>query len=439
MNYLIDTPPPTISGNLHIGHIFSYTQGDIIAQYQKYCGKNLIYPFCFDNNGIPTGKLASKRGIRGTQNIIYFSIDKSKEYQETFIESGIQFSDHSYYTFSPTSIEIAYKAFELLKSKGIAYKAETEFLWCPKQKCSISQSELNDEGKIERSGEFPEIKKGWGWFINLKDHIQSIKDNINRIDWKPEKYKQRALDWCDGLKWDWSISRERHFGIPIPGEDTMTFDTWFISSLTPQLAYSSYNGKSELECPIFDMRFQSHDIIRTWAFYTIAMSYFINQQIPWKTLMITGHTLDGDGDKFSKSSGNATPSKPLIDRYGKSGIRYWSGSSTLGTDIKIDEERMKMGWRIENKLKNAKRFIQMQIDNNWIGEDESLIQEYLIHKQSILDNFENFEIDKSLNEIYEFFWDKFCGEWIESSKKSPTSLTLKFIIEDFEPIINIIL
>lgn len=53
MKYLIDTPPPTISGNsLHIGHMFSYTGGDIIAQYQKYKGNELIYPFCFDNTNI---------------------------------------------------------------------------------------------------------------------------------------------------------------------------------------------------------------------------------------------------------------------------------------------------------------------------------------------------------------------------------------------------
>lgn len=109
-NYLIDTPPPTISGNLHIGHIFSYTQGDIMARYQKYLGKDLIYPFCFDNNGIPTGKLASNKGIKGTQNIIEFSITKSKDYLETFNLSGINFGTQSYYTYDNNAIDISYKA-----------------------------------------------------------------------------------------------------------------------------------------------------------------------------------------------------------------------------------------------------------------------------------------------------------------------------------------
>lgn len=434
--FLIDTPPPTISGNLHIGHIFSYTQGDIIAQYQKYIGKDLIYPFCFDNNGIPTGKLASNKGIKGTQNIINFSIEKSKDYKKTFTDCGIKFSEHEYNTYDSISIEIAYKAFEILKSKGIAYKTKTDYLWSEILKTSISQSELDDNGFIERTGETPIIKSGEGWFINLKDYLPQIRNQINKIDWKPLKLKKRIEDWCDNIKWDWSISRERNFGIPIPGEDNMTFDTWFISSLSPQLAWSSNIGKADMNCPIFDMRFQSHDIIRTWAFYTIAMSYYINNQIPWKTIMITGHTLDGNGDKFSKSSGNATPINPLLNKYGIEGIRYWATSNTLGTDTKIDEEKMKMGWKILNKIKNADKFIDMQIHNNWIGEKSEYYSIWLENKNLILDSLEFYEIDKASELLYDFFWNKFCSTWIEESKKDSISLTLKRILDEIKPIIN---
>lgn len=438
--FLIDTPPPTISGNagLHIGHIFSYTQGDLIAQYQKYRGKELIYPFCFDNNGIPTGKLASNKGIKGTQNIIDFSIERSKDYKKIFDSSGIKFASQLYHTYSDLSIDICYKSFEILKSKGIAYKSNTEYLWSEKLKTSISQSELDDNGIIERTGELPIIKKGEGWFINLKDHLPQIKKMIDQIDCRPFKFKKRIYDWCDGIEWDWSISRERNFGIPIPGEESFTFDTWFISSLTPQIAWSSHKGYNDmLNCPIFDMRFQSHDIIRTWAFYTIAMSYFINNQIPWKTLMITGHTLDGNGDKYSKSSGNATSPGPLIDKYGSYGIRYWSLSNTIGTDTKIDEEKMKMGWKILNKLKNADKFISMQIDNNWIGKKEEYHIQWIQSKSMIFEYLDNYEIDKACDLIYQFFWDTFCSKWIEESKRESISLTLKDILNDIKPIIEL--
>lgn len=430
--FLIDTPPPTISGSLHIGHIFSYTQADIIARYQMYKGYELIYPFCFDNNGIPTAKLASKNKII-RENIIDFSITKGQEYKNSFLNSGIEFSNNSYHTYDNSAINIAYKAFDKLKDKGIIYKSECEYLYCTTTKTSISQSELDDDGKIERTGLLPEIKRGIGWFIDIKNHITSIKEMGNKIDWIPFKYKKRFDDWCDNIKYDWSISRERNFGIPIPNEESMTFDTWFISSLSPQLAYNSYSKEEGLEIPIFDMRYQSHDIIRTWAFYTIAMSYFLNEQIPWSKIIITGHALDGKGNKFSKSSGNATPPEPIIKQFGINGIRYWASSSTMGTDLKLDPNRFKMGYRILNKLKNAKIFLGEE--NN--GESNDLLNEWYQEKNMILSYLDNYELDKALDSLYKYFWNKYCDIHIEYCKKDPIYSTLKTIMIDMEPIFYI--
>ena len=58
--YSIDTPPPTVSGNIHIGHIFSYTQTEMIARYKRLSGYNVFYPFGFDDNGLPSERLVEK-------------------------------------------------------------------------------------------------------------------------------------------------------------------------------------------------------------------------------------------------------------------------------------------------------------------------------------------------------------------------------------------
>jgi len=58
--YSIDTPPPTVSGKIHIGHIFSYTQAEIIARFKRMSGFNVFYPMGYDNNGIPTEQLVEK-------------------------------------------------------------------------------------------------------------------------------------------------------------------------------------------------------------------------------------------------------------------------------------------------------------------------------------------------------------------------------------------
>jgi valyl-tRNA synthetase len=427
--YLIDTPPPTISGDLHIGHIFSYTQADIIAEYHRYLGKELLYPFCFDNNGIPTGKLASKQGIRDPKQIFEFSLLKGEEYRETLRKCGVSFSADFYNTASESTKALAYEAFEILKSRGIAYKAEAEYLYCTTTKTSVSQSELDESGKIERTGLFPEKRTGWGWFIRTRESAQEIKKIGCTIDWKPLKHRKRFEDWCDNIEYDWSISRERHYGIPIPGEEGMTFDTWFISSLTPQLAF----GK--LDCPIFDMRYQSHDIIRTWAFYTIAMSHFLNGQIPWRTLMITGHALDGKGDKFAKSQGNATRPDPLLQQFGIDGIRHWASSYSLGNDVKLDQIKMKMGFRITNKFMNAERFLDMRPEKH--GESSILFEEWSHKKAETLEHLENFDIEKALDTLYTYFWHTLCDKHIETCKKEDISDTLRRILAEMKPIFSI--
>ena len=58
--FSIDTPPPTVSGKVHLGHAFSYPQQDFIARYKRMCGYNVYYPFGFDDNGLPTERYTEK-------------------------------------------------------------------------------------------------------------------------------------------------------------------------------------------------------------------------------------------------------------------------------------------------------------------------------------------------------------------------------------------
>lgn len=66
LDYVIDTPPPTVSGTLHVGHVYSYTQADIMARYFRMSGRNVLYPIGWDNNGLPTERLVEKvKKVRG--------------------------------------------------------------------------------------------------------------------------------------------------------------------------------------------------------------------------------------------------------------------------------------------------------------------------------------------------------------------------------------
>src|SRR5487761_2076266 len=70
--YSIDTPPPTVSGSLHIGHVFSYTHADLIARYQRMTGKKVFYPMGWDDNGLPTERRVENYfGVRCDPSLPY--------------------------------------------------------------------------------------------------------------------------------------------------------------------------------------------------------------------------------------------------------------------------------------------------------------------------------------------------------------------------------
>lgn len=430
--FIIDVPPPTISGDLHIGHIFSYTQADLIKRYQEYKGNSVIYPFCFDNNGLSTLKLAQKKK---RIDVIDFSIEKSIEYFNTFQECGI-FLDNSngYHTISTKTIDIVNDAFFLLLERGIIYKAYGEYLWSEKLHTSISQSELDENGLIEKTGETPLIREGDSYFVKSMEFKDELKKMADKINWYPIYAKTRLLNWIDEIKYDWNISRNRIYGVPIPNEDGLVFDTWFISALTPQLSYG------DLDCPQSSLRFQGHDIIRSWAYYTMIMWRHLNdtENSPWKDIMVTGHVLDGSGNKFAKSNGNATGPKEILNRFGIHGIRWWAASCSIGNDVRIDQEKMKMGWRINNKFENAKKFIKLQLNDGLDGFDESIEKEAISIKQEIERDFENYNLPEASNKIYYLMWNLLCDKWIEESKKKPITCSLQKVVEIIDPLFKII-
>ena len=119
--YSIDTPPPTVSGKIHIGHIFSYSQTEMIARYKRLRGYNIFYPFGFDDNGLPSERLVEKEqdkkasviGREAFSKLCYKTTDKyEKEFQELFSKMGVSTDwNICYKTVSPSTIKISQNSF----------------------------------------------------------------------------------------------------------------------------------------------------------------------------------------------------------------------------------------------------------------------------------------------------------------------------------------
>lgn len=150
--YSIDTPPPTVNGKIHIGHIFSYSQAEMIARYKRLRGYNVFYPFGFDDNGLPSERLVEKEqkkkaheiGRESFSKLCYETTNKyEEEFQDLFSKLGVS-TDWSmcYKTVSSSTIKISQNSFLDLIEKGHCYHKESPALWCNECLTSIAQAEL---------------------------------------------------------------------------------------------------------------------------------------------------------------------------------------------------------------------------------------------------------------------------------------------------------
>lgn len=150
--FSIDTPPPTVNGKIHMGHIFSYSQTEMIARYKRLRGYNIFYPFGFDDNGLPSerlvekeqGKKAHEIGREAFSKLCYETTDKYEEmFQELFSKMGVSTDWKIHYkTVSPSTIKISQRSFLDLVHDNHAYHKESPALWCNECLTSIAQAEL---------------------------------------------------------------------------------------------------------------------------------------------------------------------------------------------------------------------------------------------------------------------------------------------------------
>jgi valyl-tRNA synthetase len=677
--YVVDTPPLTVSGSLHIGHAFSFSQTDMVARFQRMRGRNVFYPMGWDDNGVPTE--------RRVQNLFHVRCDPSlprdpdlklvplepkaperkqpprvisrgdfidlchrvtaedeKAFLEVWHRIGLSVDWRTEYaTIDHRCRQLAQYSFWDLFQKGHVYTSDAPFMWDVDFQMAVAQAEVEDrekpgayhdvefgvEGGDERfviSTTRPELlaacvgvtahpdderyqalfgrravtplfrvpvpifpsdkadpEKGTGilmvctfgdatdvewwreeklalrqvigrdgrlapltfgsegfesldaeaanraygelagrtvpqarrrivellrepaaaatggsaplqaepraiqhavrfyekgdhpleflptrqWFVRLLDKKDALIAKGAEITWHPDHMRKRFEDWTRNLAYDWCVSRQRYFGVPIPvwyplganGEpdhgspivaapdtlpvDPMTdvppgyteaqrgqpggfvgeadiFDTWFTSSLTPQIGSGGWL-EPDKHTRLFpgDLRPQSHEIIRTWAFYTIAKALLHENSIPWRHVAISGWILDPDRKKMSKSLGNVVTPLPLIEQFGADTLRYWAGSARLGVDTAFDENVLRVGKRLVTKLWNASKFVLSQSASEG-GITQELDRAFALELSNLVEratrDFERYEHADVLREVEHFFWSRFTDTTLELVK-----------------------
>ena len=307
------------------------------------------------------------------------------------------------------------------------------------------------------------------WFLSILPYKQKFLELADELEWFPSFMKSRYINWVEAISWDWCLSRQRFYGIPFPAwhcsnghvilasfdqlpvdpqehaykgkchecgsaliePDKDVMDTWNTSSLTPQICFAllhpdknPFESEAQEFIPM-SMRPQAHDIIRTWAFYTIVKSWMHYGTLPWKSIIISGHVLSDAKEKLSKSKENTKISPEfLLQTYPADVIRYWTASGRLGQDVAFSENQLKIGQRLVTKIWNAFRFVHEHIHHVSFEQPDNLgaVNEWLLHQSSACfalykKYFEEGEFSLALDVAEKFFWHDFCDNYIELVKE----------------------
>lgn len=680
--FSIDTPPPTVSGSLHVGHVYSYTHTDLVARYQRMRGKNVFYPMGWDDNGLPTERRVQNYfNVRcephlpydpdftplfkekhpvpiSRQNFIELCNELVEEDEKAFKDlwSRLGLSvdwTQTYATIDDHCRRVSQAAFVELVRKGEAYTSAAPSMYDIDFRTAVAQAEIEDrevEGLefllrfgIEGGGTLPimttrpellaacvavvvhpddarfsdliggtaitpgfrvrvpihahelaDPEKGTGavmvctygdvtdvtwqqdldlptrvilsrdgrlravefgsegwesddpvaaqvlydqiagkypkqaksvvaellgdpstaadgtgrpgvdgdpkpirqtvkfyekgdrpletiptrqWFIRLLDKKDDLLAQGAKIEWRPGFMRHRYDHWVEGLKFDWCVSRQRYFGVPVPvwypldgnGEpdyencilpdlealpvdpladpppgydedqrglpggfdgDPDVFDTWATSSLTPQIA-TGWPDEPDRFAHLYpmDMRPQAHEIIRTWAFYTITRALILDGSIPWENAVISGWVLDPDRKKMSKSKGNVVTPMGLLKQHGADAVRYWSARARLGTDTAYDESVFKIGRRLVTKVFNAGKLVvgrlgdadatpkDVRLSDVTHPLDRSFLATLGLLVERATGAFEQYESAAALEATESWFWTHLTDNYLELSKE----------------------
>ena len=319
---------------------------------------------------------------------------------------------------------------------------------------------VHSVGHSERTDAVVEPYLSKQWFVKMRPLADKVLENQKnketKVNFVPARYEKIMNHWME-ITYDWCISRQIWWGHRIPAwykgdeiyvgedaptgegwvQDSDTLDTWFSSALWPFSTMGWPDATIDMERYYpNDVLVTGYDIIPFWVNRMTFQGLHFTGKRPFKDCLIHGLIRDKQGRKMSKSLGNGVDPMDVIDEYGADSLRFYLTTTTsYGTDLRYDEDKVKSTWNFINKLWNASRFVLMNIDdlkeanlNNLKEEDKWILTSLNKTIKSVTKNMDKYEFNNVGSELYNFIWSDFCDNYIEFAKFSLDNITTKSVL-----------
>lgn len=329
----------------------------------------------------------------------------------------------------------------------------------------------------ERSGAPVELRMLPQWSLRILDLKDELLARARALSWHPEWMRARLEAWIEGLSWDWTLSRQRFYGVPFPvwlcadcggavcaeaealpidplsdpppvpdcpacggalAGDPDVMDTWMTSSMTP-LIHAGWADGGGGPYPL-TLRVQAFEIIRTWLFSTLLKAHLHTDALPFRDVMISGWGLNEQGRKISKRDlsrhtdehgYNRYDPARVIERFGADALRHWAARTQLGGDARYSERAVRAGRKVVVKLWNAARFARLHLHDfdpeaprpavaARAPEDRWALCALAEAARTAREGLERYDYAVGLRALDRFFWT-FCDDYLELAKDRLTT------------------